>query len=144
MNDGFDALPELPQPSFGEADRKKLEEIRQLRRDDFQKYENDKQLQGLELDLLEAQRGLGGPAVKADARPAAPQPQAAPPTDRLQAIREMRRNDWHAYESNPAIQAEELNLIEQQIASRPAEPSTPVTTSQPAAEAAATGATSNE
>jgi hypothetical protein len=130
---GLESLPPIPEKQFGADDQRRLEEIKTLRRNDPNKYEADKTLQLEELDLLEGV-GSGQAPAQADAS----RPQGA---DRLQAIRELRRNDPRAYDGYARLQAEELSLIEAQIASRPSEPSTPVTTSQtaPAESAAPSG-----
>jgi hypothetical protein len=122
---GIESLPPIEERHFGADDARRLEEIRTLRRNDPDKYEADKTLQLEELDLLEGV-GSGQASHQADA----PRPQG---NDRLAQIREMRRNDPHSFDRNPALEAEELSLIEAQIASRPAEPSTP--SPQPAAPA---------
>jgi hypothetical protein len=125
---GIESLPPLPERQFGADDQRRLDQIRELRRNDFDKYEADKALQLEELDLLE---GVGSGSAPAQA----PKPQGA---DRLQEIRAQRRADPRSFDYNPAIEAEELSLIEAQIASRPAEPTST------AAESAATGATTSD
>lgn len=140
---GLESLPPLPERHFGADDQRRLDEIRNLRRNDPNAYEEQRaQFELDEIELLEARGAAGGTG---------PSPQASRPgdrhygdsaevrqgslhQDRMQQIREMRRNDPDAYARNAAaFEREEIALIEQDIAARPAEPSSAEVTSTPAA-----------
>jgi hypothetical protein len=67
-------------------------------------------MQAAELRLIDIELGNEpAPVVMPKAEPGKVVVQ---PGSRLAEIRQLRRDDWHAYESNPALQREELALIE--------------------------------
>jgi hypothetical protein len=105
--EGLESLPDLGSasaPSFTASDEARLAEIRQTIRDDPTALDR---LQDEQLALLEARQAAGGKVSASTAAASAP-----PAGDRLAQIREMRRNDPQAYDSDRALQAEELSLIE--------------------------------
>lgn len=104
---GLESLPPLPavENSFTKDDEARLAEIRQTIRGDPSAYDG---LQAEQLTLLEAQQAAGGKVSTGKAVVAS----AAPSGDRLEQIREMRRNDPDAYNADKGLQAQELALIE--------------------------------
>lgn len=95
-----------PEPVQPDETSAILADIRRFRQQWPDDYNEDKAMQAAELALLAASMGEKPPAHAA---------LPAPVTDaekRIQEIRQLRRDDWRAYESNPALQREELALIE--------------------------------
>jgi len=95
-----------PEPVQADETSSILADIRRYRQQWPQDYDNDAEMQAAELALLSA--GLGE-------KPAAGSVVPSPASDadmRLKEIRQLRRDDPHAWESNAALQAEELGLIE--------------------------------
>jgi hypothetical protein len=95
-----------PEPIQPDDTTQLLADIRRYRQQWPQDYERDSEMQAAELALLSASMGEKPPAQSA---------LPAPVSDadmRLREIRQLRRDDWQAYESNKALQAEELSLIE--------------------------------
>jgi len=96
-----------PEPAAQPDDNAKLlADIRRYRQQWPDDYNQDTEMQAAELALLSASMG-----EKPSARAALPAP-ASDADMRLKEIRQLRRDDWHAYESNPALAREELALIE--------------------------------
>jgi hypothetical protein len=103
---GVEDFAPVPQASFGETERKRLEEIRQLRRDDPNAYTRaGRALELEELDLLEAQ------GTSHSGRPTETAQPVSPNVVRLEEIRAARRADPQSYESNKSVQAEEFRLL---------------------------------
>ena len=100
-----------PEPQQPSDDAQILADIRRYRQQWPEAYEQDSDMQAAELALISASLGE---------KPNKPT-QLASVSDadmRLKEIRQMRRDDPHAYETNPALQREELGLIEAQLASQ--------------------------
>jgi hypothetical protein len=95
-----------PEPVQPDDTAQLLADIRRYRQQWPQDYEQDSEMKAAELALLSASLG-----EKPSARAALPAP-ASKADMRLKEIRQLRRDDWHAYESNPALAREELALIE--------------------------------
>jgi hypothetical protein len=125
--------PEAPHPA---DDTKRLEEIRQIAREEPDRYDFDKNLHDEEFDILARRSGEDTFYAGVKGRQAAAEPtrgvtvgellgRSASTTgaDRLAEIRELRRNDPDAYDGNAALHAEELGLIAaQQAAPAASEP----------------------
>jgi hypothetical protein len=112
--EGMDALPPLPADTFSAADERRLQEIRTINRNDPSSFDRDRALNDEYLSLLEAKEGdkpvAVAPAASAERQSA--QVEQKPQGDRLSQIREIARSDPRGYESNSALQQEQLQLIQ--------------------------------
>jgi hypothetical protein len=107
-----------PEPVPADDRDKLLADIRSYRQQYPDDYGADNEMQRVELELLDAK--LSGKPV------AAVTPSASFDGDlRLKEIRQIVRDDPDALSRNPALEREQMALIEAQIASRPAEQPTP-------------------
>lgn len=95
-----------PEPVAADDTTQLLADIRRFRQQWPQDYEADAEMRAAELALLSA--SLGEKPAAGSIVP----PPASNADMRLKEIRQLRRDDWQAYESNKALQAEELSLIE--------------------------------
>jgi hypothetical protein len=103
--DGVESLPAIYRPRITMADSERMEEIRRIRREDPDLYNNDQSLQLEELGLIEASRAAPG------AGGGGPRPAINPQTSRLEEIRQMVRSDPDALTRNPGLEAEQISLI---------------------------------
>lgn len=103
-----------PEPMQSDDRDTLLADIRQYRQQWPSEYENDKDMQRAELELLD--KKLGGKPAEAVAVPA-----TFDGDMRLKEIRQIIRDDPDALTRNPALEREQMGLIQAQIASRPAE-----------------------
>lgn len=117
---GLDAREEInsgkwqPEPQQPDDRDSLLADIRAYRQQWPDDYSADDEMQRVELALLDAK--LSGEPAEAV--------QASPTLDaelRLKEIRQMVRDDPDALTRNPALEREQMSLIQAQIASRPAE-----------------------
>jgi hypothetical protein len=132
--------PEAPHPA---DDVKRLNDIRQIARNDPDRYDYDKALHDEEYDILARRSGEDTFYAGVKDQQVAAKPtrgvtvgellgRSAPAAgaDRLAEIRELRRNDPDAYDGNAALHAEELSLIAAQQAAPATAPGTGSTPQQ--------------
>ncbi|MCK1400129.1 hypothetical protein IVB45_18585 [Bradyrhizobium sp. 4] len=106
-------------PAQQDENGKLLADIRAFRAQWPDDYSQDHDMQALELRLIDNELG-NAPAPASAAKPE-PGKFAVSRGSRMDEIRQIMRDDPDSYNSNKALQAEQLSLIEAQIASRPAE-----------------------
>jgi hypothetical protein len=140
QSSGVESLPPLKSEAFTADHAARLAEIRQIARNDPRGFDSNRALQDQQLALLELQQAANGTVAPSQSKPAPSATPAPPATDRLSQIREIARNDPQKYESDHALQQEQLALIEASIPK-----SAPVSTgtdSAPAAQPASEGTSS--
>lgn len=133
---GLDAREQInsgkwqPEPVQPDENSRLLQDIRAFRQQWPDAFAQDREMQAAELRLIDIQLG-NTPAPAVEAKPE-PGKFAVPRGSRMDEIRQIMRDDPDRYNSDRALQNEQLSLIEAQLASRSAEVSNGSTPATPA------------